>query len=62
MRFSVFALFVLMAALLVLVQCAPLDSDPTNPEKSEDWISPSDPNGIGLIKKKLLLKKLVLLG
>ena len=44
----------------VLVQGAPLDADPTNPDKSEDWDSPSDLNS-GFLKKKFLIKKKLLL-
>ncbi|KAK3914035.1 Voltage-dependent N-type calcium channel subunit alpha-1B [Frankliniella fusca] len=58
--------FVLVALLVVALACvalaAPLDSDPTNPIKSEDYISGSDPNGLLLLKKKLLLGKVLLLG
>lgn len=49
-----------LAVVMALVQCAPLDSDPTNPDKSEAWDSPSDLSASFLKKKKL--KKLFLLG
>lgn len=52
----------LVVALACVALCTPLDSDPTNPAKSEDFDSPGDPQGLLLLKKKLLLGKLLLLG
>jgi len=50
-----------MLVLIAVAWSAPLDQDPTNPEKSEDFDSPADPKGT-LLLKKLKIKKLLLLG
>ena len=60
MKFALIALLVLALACVAL--SAPLDSDPTDPAKSEDYLSAGDPNGLLLLKKKLLLGKVLLLG
>ncbi|KAJ1523966.1 hypothetical protein ONE63_010512 [Megalurothrips usitatus] len=52
---------VALYACVMVAQCAPLDADPTDPDKSEDWDSPSDLSA-GLLKKKKLKLKLLLLG
>ncbi|KAK3914036.1 Acid-sensing ion channel 1 [Frankliniella fusca] len=63
MKYSLILLLALVVlCACTLVQCAPLDSDPTDPDKSEDWESPSDLSAGFLKKKKLLKAKLLLLG
>jgi len=57
-----FQVIVLMLVLVAMAWSAPLDQDPTNPAKSEDFDSPTDPRGSLLFLKKMKLKKLLLLG